>query len=70
MVSSDGAVYAYRYELMPPEAGFRSWRESRKLAARDWVDLGRFAGDYKLEQIWLQSGPPSMNVRVRVNVRR
>jgi hypothetical protein len=49
----DGAVNGYRYELAPREYKFQYWRESRELAAWDWVDLGGFTGDKKLEQVWL-----------------
>jgi hypothetical protein len=45
--------YGYRYELAARESGFQHWRDVRELASWDWVDLGAFAGDKKLEQVWL-----------------
>ena len=46
-------AYGYRYELAPRRAPFRHWAESRELVSWDWVDLGRFFGEKKLEQVWL-----------------
>jgi hypothetical protein len=46
-------TYGYRYELTARRAPFRHWAETRELASWDWVDLGRFSGEKKLEQVWL-----------------
>ncbi|MGO9972243.1 MAG: ADP-ribosylglycohydrolase family protein [Solirubrobacteraceae bacterium] len=51
----DGSVYpyGYRYELRPRGDGFACWQERRTLASFDWVQLGAFAAEKKLEQVWL-----------------
>jgi|GEM_PF-833573 hypothetical protein len=51
----DGAEYrfCYRYALAPRSGAFTHWRQGRTLAAFDWTDLGAFAGDKKLAQVWL-----------------
>jgi hypothetical protein len=46
-------AYGYRYELAPRRAAFSHWVEGRQLASWDWIDLGGFSGDKKLEQVWL-----------------
>lgn len=52
--TSDYAFY-YRYALTPSmdRTTFANWREERQLASFDWVDLGKFAGERKLAQVWL-----------------
>lgn len=73
-------AYGYRYELVRRDAGFQHWRDGRELASWGWVDLGAFAGEKKLEQIWLAlarrplPGPiepkaPARPFAVRVTVR-
>jgi hypothetical protein len=54
--------YCYRYELVSRDAGFEQWRERRRLAAWDWVELGRFAGEKKLEQVWLALARTAVSV--------
>jgi hypothetical protein len=51
----DGAEYpfCYRYALAPRSGGFADWQQGRTLASFDWTDLGAFAGEKKLEQVWL-----------------
>lgn len=51
--SGKGYTYSYRYELADWLSGFRHWRQSRELASWDWIDLAKFRGEKKLEQIWL-----------------
>jgi hypothetical protein len=38
---------------MSRSAGFGNWHEGRELVSWDWIDLGAFAGEKKLEQVWL-----------------
>lgn len=45
--------YGYRYALVPGEAGFEHWLPGRRYADWDWVDLGRFGAEKRLEQVWL-----------------
>ncbi len=45
--------FCYRYALVPGSGGFDSWRQGRTVASFDWTDLGAFAGDKKLAQVWL-----------------
>jgi hypothetical protein len=51
----DGAEYpfCYRYALAPPLGTFTDWQQGRTLASFDWIDLGAFAGEKKLAQVWL-----------------
>lgn len=51
----DGADYPfhYSYELAPVSDGFREWQVVRELASFDWADLGAFAGERKVAQVWL-----------------
>lgn len=51
----DGADYpfCYRYALAPRSRGFADWQQGRTLASFDWTDLGAFAGERKLAQVWL-----------------
>lgn len=51
--SGTNYAYGYRYELAPRRAPFRHWAAGRELASWDWIDLGRFSGEKKLEQVWL-----------------
>lgn len=44
---------AYRYVLAPRSGAFDTWRQGRAVASFDWTDLGAFAGDKKLAQVWL-----------------
>jgi hypothetical protein len=50
----DGVQYrfCYRYALAPRSAGFADWRPRRRLASFDWTDLGQFARDKQLAQVW------------------
>ena len=50
----DGSQYrvGYRYALAPRTASFTRWREGRTLAEFGWTDLGAFAGEKKLAQVW------------------
>jgi hypothetical protein len=45
--------YYYRYEFQPAAGGSRQWCEVRELASFDWTDLGGFAGERKVAQVWL-----------------
>ncbi|OBH73123.1 hypothetical protein [Mycobacterium mantenii] len=51
----DGAEYrfGYRYALAPQSGAFADWQQGRTLASFDWTDLGAFADDVKLAQVWL-----------------
>jgi hypothetical protein len=51
----DGAEYpfCYRYALAPRSGSFTQWQQGRTLASFDWTDLGEFAGEKKLSQVWL-----------------
>jgi hypothetical protein len=51
----DGGEYpfCYRYALAPRSGAFADWQQGRTLASFDWTDLGAFAGEKKLAQIWL-----------------
>ncbi|WP_205876832.1 hypothetical protein [Mycobacterium camsae] len=51
----DGAKYpfCYRYALSRRSDAFAYWRHGRTLASFDWTDLGAFAGEKKLAQVWL-----------------
>lgn len=51
----DGAEYpfGYRYALAPRSETFTHWQQERILASFDWTDLGKFAGEKKLSQVWL-----------------
>lgn len=50
----DGSQYrfGYRYALAPRTGSFARWREGRTLAEFGWTDLGAFAGEKKLAQVW------------------
>ncbi|WP_205878801.1 hypothetical protein [Mycobacterium camsae] len=45
--------FCYRYALSPCTDPFDHWRRARTLASFDWTDLGKFAGEKKLSQVWL-----------------
>lgn len=45
--------FSYRYALAPRSGAFDHWQQGRRLASFDWADLGAFAGDKKLAQVWL-----------------
>jgi len=51
----DGAEYpfCYRYALAPQSGSYVNWKERRTLASFDWTDLGAFAGEKRLAQVWL-----------------
>jgi Protein of unknown function (DUF541) len=51
----DGAEYQfrYRYALALQSGAFDHWRQGRTLASFDWTDLGAFAGEKQLAQVWL-----------------
>lgn len=69
----------YRYALAPRSGGFAHWRQGRTLASFDWTDLGAFAGEKKLSQVWLalsrgqidvfDPAAPETPIAVRVQVR-
>jgi hypothetical protein len=77
----DGAEYpfCYRYALTPRSGSFIHWRPGRTLASFDWTDLGAFAGEKKLAQVWLalsrgevevfEPAVPEAPFAVRVRVR-
>jgi hypothetical protein len=77
----DDAEYSfcYRYALAPRSGGFTHWRQGRTLASFDWIDLGAFAGEKKLSQVWLalsrgqvdayEPAAPETPFAVRVQVR-
>lgn len=46
-------AFSYRYALAPRSATFNHWQPRRPLASFDWTDLGEFAGEKKLAQVWL-----------------
>ncbi|GAB7069396.1 hypothetical protein JCM12141A_36850 [Mycolicibacterium hodleri] len=50
-----GGTYpiSYRYALAQCSGTFDHWRSTRTLASFDWIDLGEFAGEKKLSQVWL-----------------
>jgi hypothetical protein len=43
--------YGYRYQLASRHDPFAHWIEGRELASWSWIDLGRFEGPKKLEQV-------------------
>lgn len=43
----------YRYALTPRSDDFNHWRQGRTLASFDWTDLGSFASEKQLAQVWL-----------------
>lgn len=51
----DGAEYqfCYRYALAPRSGAFADWQRGRTMVPFDWTDLGAFAGEKKLAQVWL-----------------
>ena len=78
----DGAEYPfyYRYALTPRSDPFADWRQGRTLASFDRIDLGAFAGEKKLAQVWLalarghvevgeSAAAPETPFAVRVQVR-
>jgi TPR repeat protein len=50
----DGVEYrfCYRYAMAPRSGTFTHWQQGRTLASFGWTDLGAFAGDKKLAQVW------------------
>jgi hypothetical protein len=63
--TGDQYPYGYRYELISRSAGFRNWHEGRELVSWDWIDLGAFAGEKKLEQVWSRSSAQVYAARPR-----
>lgn len=71
--------FGYRYALEPRSGFFTHWKRGRTLASFDWTDLGEFAGEKKLAQVWLAiartrmqlstSASPGKPFAVRVEVR-
>lgn len=51
----DGVEYpfSYRYALAPRSGDFAHWQQGRTLASFGWTDLGAFAGEKRLAQVWL-----------------
>lgn len=45
--------FGYRYALEPRSGTFAHWKQTRRLAAFDWTDLGVLAGGRHLAQVWL-----------------
>jgi hypothetical protein len=45
--------FGYRYALAPRSGSLIHWQQGRELASFDWTDLGAFAGEKKLAQVWL-----------------
>lgn len=81
-LAPDGGRYrfCYRYALVPRSSGFNHWQQGRTLASFDWTDLGDFAGDKKLAQVWLALArsrheglepacPPGTPFAVKVQIR-
>ncbi|CQD20011.1 hypothetical protein BN000_04728 [Mycobacterium europaeum] len=77
-----GGVYpfGYRYALAQRSGTFDHWQPSRTLASFDWIDLGEFAGEKKLSQVWLalsrgqveladQACPPDAPFAVKIDLR-
>jgi hypothetical protein len=66
----DGSEYqfCYCYALEPRSGTFADWQPRRTLASFDWTDLGAFAGDKKLAQVWLALARARARVRGRVDV--
>lgn len=70
--------FGYRYALAPRSGTFDHWQRGRTLASFDRIDLGTFAGEKKLAQVWLalwrgevqilESAEPGTNFGVRVQV--
>jgi hypothetical protein len=62
--ASGGANYpfCYRHALAPRSGTFDHWQQGRTLASFDWTDLGAFAGDKKLAQVWLALAPGKVEV--------
>jgi hypothetical protein len=48
-----GYRFSYRYALASRLDSFAHWQKGQPLASFDWTDLGAFAGDKKLAQVWL-----------------
>ncbi len=44
--------FGYRYALAEREDSFTHWRKLNTLATFGWTDLGAFAGEKKLAQVW------------------
>lgn len=72
--------FCYRYALTQCSGTFDHWRPGRTLASFDWIDLGEFAGEKKLSQVWLalsrgqveladQACPPQAPFAVKVHLR-
>lgn len=57
--------YAYRYALAPRSGTFHHWQQGPMLAKFDWTDLGSFAGDKKLGQVWLALSRGKIEVNKR-----
>lgn len=57
-LAPSGIEYAvgYRYTMASKSDSFAHWQQSRVLASFDWTDLGAFAGEKKLEQVWFALG--------------
>ena len=45
--------FCYRYALAPRSGAFCDWHQESMLASFDWTDLGSFAGEKQLAQVWL-----------------
>lgn len=58
--------YCYSYALAPRSGSFAHWRPGRTLATFDWTDLGAFAGEKKLAQVWLALSRGELEVFERV----
>ncbi|MGB7359505.1 MAG: SIMPL domain-containing protein [Mycobacterium sp.] len=71
--------FGYRYALADRSGAFDSWRQGRRLVSFGWTDLGAFAGEKKLSQVWLalsrgqlevdKPASPDSPFAVRVEVR-
>ncbi|WP_328352733.1 hypothetical protein OG976_20305 [Mycobacterium sp. NBC_00419] len=72
--------FCYRYALAQCSGTFDHWQPSRTLASFDWIDLGEFAGEKKLPQVWLalsrgqvevadRACPPEAPFAVRIQIR-
>ncbi len=68
-LAPDGAAFrfCYRYALTPRSEPFTDGRQGRTLASFDWTDLGTFAGEKKLAQVWLSLARARYEGKVKVS---
>jgi len=51
--SGEAYPFCFRYALAPRPGTFIGWDQGRTLASFDWTNLGEFARENKLAQVWL-----------------